>query len=295
MKKGTWCGLAALIAMVGLVGCSEPLKTENIQPAREPSKGSPKITIIQEKPTERRADDLAGSDQAPGAELLCQSDAECTVIPTDPNGCGPCLEGSGQRAVNLSTAKSIMGPRKQMCMPFIEKLKQGGQQPQRSQDQSCQFSGAKCVQGICQLANVPAPQGGGQGGPQGGPQGGVQGGGGFGGGNMGGGFGGNTAQPPFAWPDRSGRHGNVSQPPAWNDRGARDPRYGFSNNNPPNISWPDRSTRDSRYGFPQGGSNNPSLGNWGGDSSSIGFPQGYGRRQEYPGLNSGFGGGFGGR
>jgi hypothetical protein len=249
MKKTFGSGLAALlcISVLAMVGCSAETEVRQ-EPVAAPSKVTPKITIT----TETRSDavraapsqPLATTEQAPPQEGSCTTDDDCIVVPEPIENCIPCLNG-GQRPISKQAARQVMSGLKDKCMPIMQKLQQGGQQPQRSQDQSCQFNGAKCVEGQCQLANVAQQQQGGQGqgfqAPQGQGQGDMSGAGGQGG------YAGGTAPDSSILPADWGRTSNYP--------GYGSSRYGsgYDSTNQ-QMSYPQGYGRNSGY---------PNTGNFG--------------------------------
>lgn len=181
MKKTMVSGLAASLISLVIVGCWSPSNSDPYA-SMAASKGA-RIEAGQDgRPSELiRGEQKVESEVLGTEQLSCTNDKDCVVIPTDDNDpstplhCLPCLEKAGQRAVNITFARSYMAEHKGRCLPFIKQLQEGNQQPQRSQHPDCNYNGAKCINGTCQLANLSEeelkqrmPQG--QGGPQAGQQ-----------------------------------------------------------------------------------------------------------------------------
>lgn len=318
MKKEIGCGLAAILCLVltALLGCSEPGKIEQ-EPVAAPTKLNPKITITTESPSDSRKatpSELVRTEQGPG-DATCQTDSDCGLIPEPAEECIPCLNSSGQRAVNKQAGRSIMGPLKDKCLPVIEQLQKQGQQgggqggqggqgqgPQRSNDQSCRFNGAKCVEGTCQLANLSRkelqavmPQGArGQGGPQGGqPSGGFDGqrggqpNGGFDdqrGGQPSGGFDGQQGGQPSGG-QFGGQQGGQPNGFGGQRGGGFGGQFGGQQGG---YGRYDRQKPGYGYGRQQPGYGDQDSYQENSDRSRFSLPQGYGQRNNYPGANPGF-------
>jgi hypothetical protein len=151
MKKGLYVGVVASL-LLGL-GCSAP-KTEYV--AKPQSKVAPKITIIDERGHDdntRASSDLTSTERSHSDDASCSENSDCIVIPVE--GCVPCMDNAGQKAVNKAAARRIMAPLKNECMPVYQKLRDSqGKDFKASKDASCKLNGANCVEGTCQLANL---------------------------------------------------------------------------------------------------------------------------------------------
>lgn len=146
------------LLLMGIIGCRSQSGTDNGEKEardQESIEIQPRVRISHETITQPRSYDVASkvtdNDISP-EDKSCSQDSDCVVIPID--GCLPCGDGAGQAAVNKSAAREIMGPKKDECLPQIQKLMKSKQQPTHTESEECKFNGAKCVNGACALANL---------------------------------------------------------------------------------------------------------------------------------------------
>lgn len=157
---------------------------------------------------------------------------------------------------------------------------------QRSQNQSCNFNGSKCVQGTCQLGNLSQEEfkrhhGVGQGAPQGGPQ-------------SGGYSSGNAPSSSVSFPENF--NGNTSSANPWgtNPNTNWNPGANLDNSGyPQNWDRPNYPGADQFKNSPFSRTRFPGMNQFGNNASwskegygSFGNSFGRGNYGSYPGLNS---------
>lgn len=156
MKKVIVSTAASSLLLMYFVGCSNSSyrDTESLRPLQ---KATPKITVTDERSQTYESpsseDALTRTEKKAEYDDSCRVDTDCVVIPTD--GCIPCADNAGQIAVNKTEARRVMGPKKDQCMPVLEKLRENqGKGVSKSTHETCSYNGANCVEGTCQLAEL---------------------------------------------------------------------------------------------------------------------------------------------
>lgn len=152
MKK-LICGTSFLMLSI-FTGCKD---YSHEQHARR-NKQQVKIIAEEEHSAPRVVEDVSAKFKASEGDMTCSTDSDCVPIPVDFDnnnklGCFPCAEDVEQVAVNKDAARRIMASKKDECMEKMRNA-QKGERPQRNKHDICKHNGAKCINGICELATL---------------------------------------------------------------------------------------------------------------------------------------------
>lgn len=152
MKKSCGRLTGCLFLVLLSLGCTGAKKEDTRAQASKETVTPIKVVIKEAVDSQEGYQEGAGGADS---ETVCQSDHDCAFIPQPPEACVPCLFGSTGKAVNKATSGPIMKPLVERgdCKANFEKAsKLQNPQEGRTKDPSCEYWGAKCIEGQCKAA-----------------------------------------------------------------------------------------------------------------------------------------------